>query len=288
MVGNVVGNVTGSLTGNVTGNVTGNLTGDVTGNLTGNVVGNVTGNLAGNASTTTKLAAPINIYGNPFDGTLELNQAVAGTYGGTGVNNGSKTITLGGNILTASNFTTAGIYSTTLTSIGETNVTLPTTGTIATLAGTETLTNKTIVSPTISSPALTGSATAITADVSSNNTLVATTAFVRSRISLDTALLIQKTAISGLIDNFRQQVSQIVEFDPGMTISERQIRLDGKLTDGDISFVFIAGEESGVYVNAEMLKIEAETLVVMEKLVKFEETYKTTMEPMITQRDNNI
>jgi hypothetical protein len=26
----------------------------------------------------------------------------------------------------------------------------------------------------------------------------------------------------------------------------------------------------------------------MEKLVKFEETYKTTMEPMITQRDNNI
>jgi hypothetical protein len=98
----------------------------------------------------------------------------------------------------------------------------------------------------------------------------------------------QKTAISGLIDNFRQQVSQIVEFDPGMTINERQIRLDGKLTDEDVSFVFIAGEEGGVYVNAEMLKIEAETLVVMDKLVKFEETYKTTMEPMITQRDNNI
>ena len=98
----------------------------------------------------------------------------------------------------------------------------------------------------------------------------------------------QKTAISGLIDNFRQQVSQIVDFEPGITINERQIRLDGKLTDEDISFVFIAGEESGVYVNAEMLKVESETLVMMEKLVKFEETYKTTMEPMITQRDNNI
>jgi hypothetical protein len=98
----------------------------------------------------------------------------------------------------------------------------------------------------------------------------------------------QKSAISGLIDNFRQQVSQIVDFDPGMTINERQIRLDGKLTDEDISFVMIAGEESGVYVNAEMLKIESETLVMLEKLVKFEETYKTTMEPMITQRDNNI
>jgi len=98
----------------------------------------------------------------------------------------------------------------------------------------------------------------------------------------------QKTAISGLIDNFRQQVSQIVEFDPGMTINQQQIRLDGKLTDEDVTFVLIAGQEGGVYINAEMLKVEAETLAVLDKLVKFEETYKTTMEPMITQRDNNI
>ena len=42
-------------------------------------------------------------------------------------------------------FITAGNYSTTLTSTGVTNITLPTTGTIATLAGTETLTSKTVV-----------------------------------------------------------------------------------------------------------------------------------------------
>jgi hypothetical protein len=98
----------------------------------------------------------------------------------------------------------------------------------------------------------------------------------------------QQTAISGLIDSFRQQVSQIVEFDPGMTINSNQIRLDGSLNDDDISFVLIAGEEAGVYVNADMLKIEPETLVVLDKLVKFGETFKTSLEPMITQRDNNI
>ena len=65
------------------------------------------------------------------------------------MNNGNKTITLGGNILTANSFTTVGNYSTTLTSLGETNITLPTTGTIATLAGTETFTNKTLTSPVI-------------------------------------------------------------------------------------------------------------------------------------------
>jgi hypothetical protein len=98
----------------------------------------------------------------------------------------------------------------------------------------------------------------------------------------------QKTAISSLIDNFRQQVSQIVEFTPGMTINENQIRLDGKLTDEDVSFVLIAGEESGVYINADMLKLENNVGVMLEKLAKFEDTFKTSMEPLITQRDNNI
>jgi hypothetical protein len=60
------------------------------------------------------------------------------TYGGTGVNNGSKTITLGGSL------TTSGAYTTTLTSTANTSVTLPTTGTLATLTGTETFSGKKI------------------------------------------------------------------------------------------------------------------------------------------------
>jgi hypothetical protein len=76
---------------------------DASGNFSAGIItaaltGNVTGDLTGNASTATKLAATKSIYGNVFDGTADLNQAIAGTYGGTGVDNGSKTITLGGNI----------------------------------------------------------------------------------------------------------------------------------------------------------------------------------------------
>ena len=71
---------------------------------------------------------------------------VAGQYGGTGVNNSGKTITLGGNL------TTSGAFATTLTSTANTSVTLPTTGTLATLAGTETFTNKTLTSPTLTTP----------------------------------------------------------------------------------------------------------------------------------------
>ena len=75
---------------------------------------------------------------------------VGPTYGGTGVNNGSNTLTLAGNV------SHAGAFTQTFTATANTSVTLPTTGTLATLAGTETFTNKTLTSPTINSGALSG------------------------------------------------------------------------------------------------------------------------------------
>ena len=82
---------------------------------------------------------------------------IGSTYGGTGVNNGSNTITIGGNVSLANAFTTLGAYGITLTATASTSVTLPTTGTLATLAGSESLSNKTITSSSFSGTTLAAS-----------------------------------------------------------------------------------------------------------------------------------
>ena len=79
--------------------------------------------------------------------TSDVSGVLLGANGGTGVANTGKTITLGGNL------TTSGAFATTLTATNTTSVTLPTTGTLATLAGSETLTNKTLTSPVLGTPA---------------------------------------------------------------------------------------------------------------------------------------
>lgn len=80
---------------------------------------NVTLTLGGTPATALLQAASL---------TLGWTGVLSGTRGGTGVNNGASTITLGGSL------TTVGAFATTLTTTGITSLTLPTSGTLATTA----------------------------------------------------------------------------------------------------------------------------------------------------------
>lgn len=85
--------------------------------------------------------------------SLSLTTPTLGVASATSVNKVTITAPATSATLTLANgstLATSGAYSITLTSTGSTSVTLPTTGTLVTLAGAEELTNKTITSPSVS------------------------------------------------------------------------------------------------------------------------------------------
>jgi len=102
-----------------------------------NVVIAPAGTLSGTTLNSSVITSSLTSVGTIGTGVWQ-GTVIAGQYGGTGVANTGKTITLGGNL------TTSGAFATTLTATATTAVTLPVTGTLATLAGSETLTNKSV------------------------------------------------------------------------------------------------------------------------------------------------
>lgn len=106
--------------------------------------------------------------------------------------------------------------------------------------------------------------------------------------SMDKELTIeQKETISNLIDSFKNEVAQLVNFEPGISINEKQARFDGVIEDYDIKFTYISGDESGVYINAEMFELNNEIIILLDKLYKFSVTYKQTFDNILSFRQNN-
>ena len=114
-------------------------------------------NTTGNAATATLATTASNVSG-----------VVTGANGGTGVANTGKTIALGGNFQTghAVNFTTT----------GSTTLSLPVSGTLATVQQVD-------AKAPLASPTFTGTPTAPTASAADNSTKIATTEFVQTAVS---------------------------------------------------------------------------------------------------------
>lgn len=96
----------------------------------------------------------------------------------------------------------------------------------------------------------------------------------------------EKNALNQLIENFKAQVYELASFDEGFNVYPNSVRLDGKIDD-DLTFVYIAGEDRGLYMNANMLKLDSETSLTIDKLNKFQHTFEDVVNELIEARKNN-
>lgn len=94
----------------------------------------------------------------------------------------------------------------------------------------------------------------------------------------------EKNNISQLIDEFRTEVSEIVEFDK-LHIYPDNAKLEGKIGDANLGFTLSAGNDTGIYLsNASMMKVDEDTMDVINKLKTFQPKFVNTINNLLVSR----
>jgi len=83
-----------------------------------------------------------------------------------------------------------------------------------------------------------------------------------------------KLAFQETMDEFIEEVSDLVDFNT-LNVYPNNVEWSGHLIDEDIDFTFTIGEESGIYINGEMMKVDEQFLDMINKLQKFYQKFKS-------------
>lgn len=92
-----------------------------------------------------------------------------------------------------------------------------------------------------------------------------------------------KLSFQETMDEFIEEVSDLTDFYP-LNIYPNNVEWSGKVIDQDIDFTFSIGEENGIYVNGNMLKIDSEFLDIINKLQQFYQKFKSKWGKILASR----
>ena len=76
------------------------------------------------------------------------------------------------------------------------------------------------------------------------------------------------------MDEFVQEVSDLVDFNT-LNVYPNNVEWSGKIIDEDINFTFTIGENSGIYINADMTKVDEDFLELINKLQQYYQKFKS-------------
>lgn len=92
-----------------------------------------------------------------------------------------------------------------------------------------------------------------------------------------------KIAFQETMDEFVNEVSDLVDFNK-LNVYPKNVEWSGKIIDFDIEFFFTIGEENGVYINSEMVKVDVNFLGLLEKIQKYYEKFKSKWSKVLASR----
>jgi hypothetical protein len=85
------------------------------------------------------------------------------------------------------------------------------------------------------------------------------------------------------MDEFVTDVSDLSDFGV-LNVYENSAQWSGKILDADIEFFYSIGEENGVYINGDMIKLDQTLVELIGKLTSFEEKFKSKWAKVISLR----
>ena len=84
----------------------------------------------------------------------------------------------------------------------------------------------------------------------------------------------EKIAFQETMDEFISEVSSLVDFNK-LNIYPNNVEWSGRVIDFDVDFTYSIGEENGIYIDGEMLKMDDKFIEFITKLKAYYEKFKS-------------
>jgi Asp-tRNA(Asn)/Glu-tRNA(Gln) amidotransferase C subunit len=93
----------------------------------------------------------------------------------------------------------------------------------------------------------------------------------------------EKTAFQETMDEFVDEVSDLSDFGV-LNLYPNEVQWSGKVIDMDIEFFYSIGENNGVYLNGDMIKLDDKLTELVTKLTSFYDKFKSKWAKVISMR----
>lgn len=93
----------------------------------------------------------------------------------------------------------------------------------------------------------------------------------------------EKIAFQETMDEFVQEVSELVDFFP-LNVYTNNVEWSGKVIDQDLEFFYSIGENSGVYINGDMIKLDENFMDFVQKLAAYYNKFKAKWSRVLASR----